>query len=302
MPPRPTRLRATHPSERRSGPAAAFGPTRQALIAEARAHLLTHGWPRLQTALIGAGAGGGAFLASVGLLAAGLDAMGWRYALAALAGYLTFLVLVRVWIAWHRGGADLADVDAGWPEALGDNVGAGTARGGSALFRGGGSGGGGGGASFGDVPMPSAPVRAAMPLVDGGPTASLSSTSDGGSSDGGGWLEGLFDGDDGVLVVVAGACIAATLVAVVYVIYAAPLLLAEVAVDAAVIAPLYRRLRREDTRHWSRGLVRGTWVAELLVVCSAASAGYVLQRIAPEARSVGGVVAALTSPDASTGR
>jgi hypothetical protein len=250
--------------------------TRAALVGEARAHLLRHGWPRLQTALLLAGAGAAAFLVSVALLASGLDRMGLRYGLAAIAGYATFLVLVAVWIAWHRGSG--VGVDTGLdlllqspsPTSADDVV--------TSMFQGGASGGGGGGASFGDV-------AAVAPRP--GLTGSSSATTGGGS-----WFD--VDLDDLGFVLLAAACLAAGMVAVGYVVYAAPILLAEVAVDAAVMGTLYRRLRKEDARHWSRGVLRGTWVAALIVVLSAAGVGYVAQRAVPEARSIGGVVQGLT--------
>jgi hypothetical protein len=146
------------------------------------------------------------------------------------------------------------------------------------MFQGGGSGGAGGGASFGDV-------AAVAPRP--GLTGTSPATSGGGS-----WFD--VDLDDLGFVLLAAACAAAGVVAVGYVVYAAPILLAEVAVDAAVMGTLYRRLRKEDARHWSRGVLRGTWVAALIVVLSAAGVGYFAQRAVPEARSIGGVVKGLT--------
>lgn len=254
--------------------------SRAALVAEARAHLLRHGWPRLQTSLLVTGAGGAAFLASVALLAAGVDRMGLRYGLAAMAGYATFLALVGLWIAWHRGSH--VDLDTGLDVLL---QGPGpTDSGGAAasMFQGGTSGGGGGGAFFGDVGTSIAPRSG---LADAGHAA----------TDGGSWFDG--DLDDLGFVLLAAGCAAAGVVAVGYVVYAAPILLAEVAVDAAVMGALYSRLRKEDARHWSRGIVRGTWVAALVVVLSAAGVGFLAQRAVPDARSVGGVLHGLTTSD-----
>src|SRR5690606_35797963 len=124
-------------------------------------------------------------------LASGLDRMGLRYGLAAIAGYATFLVLVAAWIAWHRGPG--VEVDTGLdlllqspsPTSADDVV--------TSMFQGGGSGGAGGGASFGDV-------AAVAPRP--GLTGSSPATTGGGS-----WFD--VDLDDLGFVLLAAACAAA---------------------------------------------------------------------------------------------
>lgn len=266
------------PKLTRSGLPAPRPAARAVLVAEARAHLLRYGWPRLQTSLLLTGAGGAAFLMSVALLASGVDRMWLRYGLAAIAGYGAFLVLVRLWITWHRGGG--LELDNGLDVLLQGPHPADAEAVVTTMFQGGTSGGAGGGASFGDLATTVAPGRG---LAEAGGVA----------TDGGAWLDG--DLDDLGFVLLAAACAVAGVVAVGYVVYAAPLLLAEVAVDAAVMGAVYRRLRKEDARHWSRGIVRGTWVAAMVVVLSAAGVGYFAQRAVPEARSFGGVVQGLTT-------
>jgi hypothetical protein len=84
------------------------------------------------------------------------------------------------------------------------------------------------------------------------------------------------------------------LIAVGFVVYSAPILLAEVALDAAVVAPIYRRLRREEAGHWAGAVLRHTWMPALVVILFVAAAGFALQQAAPEARSIGGVWRALS--------
>ena len=248
---------------------------REALVAEARAELERHGWPRVEASLILIASGGAAFLASIAMLWAGLHSMAARYALASVVGYLAFVLLIRLWVAWQRGQLDLTP---DLPDMLPDGR---TSSGESTAgwFRGGRSGGGGGGASF-DAVAPRAAV--AMPA--------RSSSTTGGSS--GSLFSGAFD-DDAAWILLALAIAAAGLVAVLYVVYAAPLLLAEVALDTAVMSGIYRRLRREDTRHWTTGVFRNTWIPALVIVACAAGVGFCAQQIAPEARSIGGVIRAL---------
>ena len=92
---------------------------------------------------------------------------------------------------------------------------------------------------------------------------------------------------------VAALCVVGGFIAIGYVIYAAPILLAEVALDAAIMSALYRRLRREDASHWAMTVVRKTWLPALALMIVAAVAGYALQLAVPDARSIGGVMRAL---------
>src|SRR5215217_4307680 len=124
--------------------------------------LLATSFPRLHMALILALAAVGAFLTSASFVALGLSSMGLRYALAVVGGYLFFLSLVRLWIAYQtrnwsfgrrsearqrsndQGSFDLPDLSA-----LGD---LGSAAAESGLSGGGGAfGGAGASGSFGDA-------------------------------------------------------------------------------------------------------------------------------------------------------
>jgi hypothetical protein len=98
------------------------------------------------------------------------------------------------------------------------------------------------------------------------------------------------DADDLWPVVVAAVCVLGGAIAIAYVIYAAPLLLAEVALDAAVVSALYRRLRKQDTSHWTITVLRRTWIPAVVLLIFAAVGGAMLERIAPEAHSIGGVI------------
>jgi hypothetical protein len=249
---------------------------RDALVAEARAELERAGSPRLHASLILLASGGSAFLVSMTLLSAGVHSMATRYALAALAGYLVFIVFIRLWIAWQRGSLDLTpDLDVFVPDSrsAADEF--------SSAFGGGRSGGAGAGASFGAVAAPQRLV-AASPVRSSGSGAGFS-------------LLDLFDGEDGWWIALALALALAALVALFYVVYAAPLLLAEVALDAAVMSGIYRRLRREDAQHWTSGVLRHTWIPALVIIGCAAGVGFAAQKIAPDARSIGGVVRSMMS-------
>ena len=218
--------------------------------------------------------GGVAFLASVLLLWSPADVferMAPRYAVAVLCGYATFLALIRVWIALHRptrhdaiGDAldilDHVDPDLPVPRA---------AR--SVAFDGGRSGGAGASAEW-----------------------RLSGAQSGGDSSRS-WDVGL-DLDEGfVWVLLAAACGVCGLAAIAYVVYTAPVLLAEVALDAAVISALYRRLRSDQRGYWLSTVLRRTWAPALVLLIFAFAAGFALQQAAPEARSIGGVIQSVST-------
>ena len=231
---------------------------------------------RVQLSLILTLAGLAAFLSSYVALSLGLTSMAVRYALAVVCGYVTFVLLIRGWIAVHRratarqagrsshalDAADAVDVvanavDLRIPTRLpgGSDV---------TLFAGGRSGGAGAGTSFADVRSGSA------------------------SS----WNLDL-DVDDLWPVFLAVVCVAGGVLALAYVIYSAPVLLAEVAVDAAIMTGLYRQLKKRAPRYWVTTVVRHTAVPALVLVVFAALAGYAAERLAPDARSIGGVIRAL---------
>lgn len=134
---------------------------------------------------------------------------------------------------------------------------------------------------------------APVPLVAVQPTsrASTGSSSVSSSRSSGGGLSLDVDGDDLFWLLVALAAICGGLLAIAYVIYIAPALVSEAAVNAAVAGHVYRRLGGGEPDHLVSGLLRRTVVAAIVLVASAALCGYALQRVAPEAVSIGGVLA-----------
>jgi hypothetical protein len=249
---------------------------RAQLVTHIHDRLINRTAPRLELFLIVSLAGAAAFVTSVGGLRLGLESMAWRYPLAVAAGYGTFLLLIRIWIAWQRrrltahGALDALDVASDlWlerPDASG------IARDEVPLFEAGRSGGGGGGSSFESQAWVT-------------PSRTAAGRSSGGGID--------LDWDELWPLAVAIACVIGGAVAIAAVMYTAPVLLAEVALDAAIMSAVYRRLRREDASHWVMTVVRKTWLPALTLVLLGAIAGYALQQIAPEARSIGGVISGI---------
>ncbi len=80
-----------------------------------------------------------------------------------------------------------------------------------------------------------------------------------------------------------------------YIVSVAPVLLAEVALDAALFTAVYRRLHERDASHWAATTLRRTAVPALVLVVFVGVAGLTLQALAPDAQSIGGVIDALRS-------
>jgi len=75
-----------------------------------------------------------------------------------------------------------------------------------------------------------------------------------------------------------------------YVVWSAPSIFAEVALDAALSAGLYRRLRRDTERGWLTSAIRRTIIPALIVIALAFVGGLILQTSFPGASSVGSII------------
>lgn len=260
-------------------------------VAQLRRRLEHGSWPRVQMMLLVLLTGASGFIASFVLMASGVDAMGLRYGLACLVAYACFLVLLGIWIHWRRN-PDTSARDAADALDLLD-AGSGFRAGGGPPQAGGWSGGsgqsGGGGAS--------ASFEAEGPTVIETPSPSLelpsvSSWSPASSSDKGGF-DFDFDLDMAAVPLLLAALVAALLLSSLFVVWAAPVLFAELLLDGVLAAGLYHRLRHIETRHWLDTAVRKTAWPFLLTTLVLALGGHVAQVLVPSADSIGDVVAAI---------
>lgn len=243
-------------------------------IARLRERLERDHWPRLQMSLIVLLTGAAGFLASFGLLQAGLHAMALRYPLAACAAYAAFLLLLWTRARSHGRKSDSeSDFDPDLPD-----FGGGSGRSSPSDWQsGGGRSGGGGASSSYDAPSASRP--------------SLSSPRS--SAGDGDWdFPSLDDADLSGWVVMAIVALVGALLATVFALWSAPALMAEVLLDVTLAGGLYRRLRGIEAQHWLSTALRRTAVPFLLVALLAAAAGFVGARYAPGADSIGDVIAA----------
>ena len=231
-------------------------------VVRARQDLQQHGWPRLQMALIVALTGAAGFLASHLLRLAGIDAMLLRYPMAVLLAYGVFLLLMWIWIRWCWDNVldGLSpDVGSGSPSPRGSAV--------ESPWSGvgGRSGGGGASASWNE----SAPVIA-------GDAGELP-------------LTGLAEDEAGLplLAILGIVALAATvLLASVWVVWSAPVLMAELLVDAAIAGGLYRRMQGMQQQGWWRVCVSHTIWPLLGLLVFFTVVGWLAQELAPGAVSL----------------
>ena len=228
-------------------------PSREDLVDKIRRRFLRHRSPRLQMFGLLALTGATGFLSSFVLLKSGVESMTLRYPVAVALAYGAFLLLLRIWIHAQReesmGVMDVVDLGVDSLETAG---------------------------SF-------APEHGGVPT--GG--AKFHGGGDGGSS---GFDLG-FDFDlegAGLLVLIAVLLIAVSaLGAVLWVLWIAPALLAEVLVDGLIMTALYRRLRQPQPTYWLTSAVSQTCVPALIVALFLSFAGGLLHHAVPGAHSLG---------------
>ena len=220
------------------------------------------------------------FLVSFLLLHSGMTRMWLRYPLAILFAYCVFLLLLRLWLSFMRPGDAGPDVDFVDLPSVDINPPYSPAPSGDFGFSGGGgdAGGAGAGGSWGESPLSSSSLSGS-----GGDASSSGADSSSGVGVGDGCL------DEGIWIVIAIAAIAGALIAILYVVYVAPALLAEILVDGVLVAGLYRKLKGIEQRHWLRAAVRKTILPALIAALLFSLGGYALQRVAPKASSIGEV-------------
>ena len=260
---------------------------RQRVVERVRRRLLRGGWPRLLVSFLLILTGAAGFLTSYALLHLGFTKMAVRYPLAVLMAYCVFLLLLRLWLALQRkttsnldGNFDLTGIDI-------NPLNTGLSLGDAAKLGGGGGDFGGAGAGGGWV----ADSTSSIASSSVGNSTSFAGSTVGSSTSGGvGWnLPDLgFDADEGcALLLIPIIAIVGLVIAMCYVVYAAPVLLAEILVDGLLLAGLYKRLKGVEPRHWLRSCVRRTLLPAMLTTALFIAAGYLMQRAIPEARSIG---------------
>ncbi len=229
---------------------------RQHHVERIKNFLAQRGNPRGQMFLILMGTGLAGFLTAALLRLLGLDSMGFRYLLSVGAAYLAFLGMLGIWIAAHRRREAARRCSSSGPLIDG---------------------------YYGDpFPYGAGPV-----FVDsGGSSASTGSSGSGGSS-GGSSLD-VGDGEGLIILVVLLIIVAllAALFASVWVLMDAPVLMAELLVDGAIMTGMARRLRPIPGQHWTFTAIGRTWIPFLITAGAFCVVGFALQSFVPGATTM----------------
>jgi hypothetical protein len=236
---------------------------RQRAIKRVQRRLLRGGKPRIFVSFLLILTGAAGFFISSALLHLGVTMMAVRYPLAVLLAYAVFLLLLRLWLACQRksGGFNwIFDFPDSTPHLSVSNSNFPD----KAIFSGGSDfGGAGAGGNW------------------GGNTSAAGSKSS---------LDLNFDLDFGegcFLFVLPVIAVAGALMVMFYIVYVAPVFLAEILVDAFLVAGLYKRIQGLEPRHWLRSVVRRTLLPVMLATSLFIVAGYLMQRAVPAAKSIG---------------
>lgn len=269
-------------------PARRGAASREREVARLRRLLERAHSPRLQMVLIVSLTGAAGFFASVILLDLGVEALWLRYPLAVVVAYLVFLASLWGWLRLRRAdifdASDALEVLAATPARSPDTTPE------PIEFGGGSFGGGGASGSFDDA----APLRVAVgPRVAEdavGAESQVAAGPEGGAAE---TVAGVFDIEELAVVLVALAAVAGALWAALWLVWGAPVLLAELLFDAALSAGLYRRLRDVRGEHWLRTAVLRTAGPFAAVALLFSLGGGIMQHLVPEARSIGRVFESL---------
>lgn len=222
------------------------------------------------------------WLGSFVLLRLGVESMAIRYPMASFVAYLGFLGLIWAWLRTNA--EDYIEPAADQMTYLGgaEPSNSGLAAHGGGLspeidtpFSGGTGEFAGAGASGA---WDSAPMTEAVE-IDTGPAESLGET-----------LGSVTDADELTIPLVVIFVLLGLAFASFYVIYVAPLLLAEVLVDGAIAYAFFRHIRGLDPHHWLSSAIRRSVVPFMLTALFLAAMGMLMTHYAPEARSVGDVM------------
>jgi len=222
-----------------------------------RQKLEQNGIPRLQMFLIVTISGAAGFIASFLMLDSGLTEMWLRYTFAVGAANLMFLFLLWLWL--KTSAEDYTDI----PDLSG--ITPSSSRSGESAYRYDGKGGdfGGGGAQGSyDGPAHSVSFEPAdsSSAIDGDVLGEA--------------LGGAAQAEELAIPLMVLVLLGAMLFSSFFIVYSAPMLFAELLLDAALAAGLYRRLRRLETRHWLETAIRRTAWPFIVTTIMIAAAGW----------------------------
>jgi hypothetical protein len=254
-------------------------------LARFKAALKKHFFLRFHMMLVLAGVFSSGLILSKLLLEAGVRSMLIRYPIVLVLSYLIFFVFIKLWLLYIRRNARSNLSDAGSCDAIILPDGSVAPMGDIAdLTKPGGGEFGGGGASgtFADVS-----AATDVPDSTGGAISAAAVPQSGGSS----CLPDIPDIDDGTIVlIVLGILLALILGVGLYLVYAAPAILSDAAVQAIMASSLYRASKRMDSPDWVGSIFRATWVPFTIMAILIIAVALVATHYCPGASKLSDVV------------
>ena len=256
-------------------------------LARFKAALKKHFFLRFHMMLILTGVFSSGLILSKLLLEAGVRSMLIRYPIVLVLSYLMFFVFIKLWLLYVQRNARRNLSDTGLCDAIilpdiggapiGDVV---------DLIKPGGGEFGGGGASgsfadvsgIGDVPDSTGGVISAAVPQSGGSSC----------------LPDIPDiDDDTIVLIVLGILLALILGVGLYLVYAAPAILSDAAVQAIMASSLYRASKRMDSPDWVGGIFRATWIPFTIMAILIIAVALVATHYCPGASKLSDVVRSL---------
>jgi hypothetical protein len=239
--------------------------TRSHAILHLKRRLEHDGFPRVQMSLIVGLTGAAGLLFSFVMLELGVTSMALRYPLALLMAYGVFLGLLWLWLRTQAEDyVDVPDLSGLVPNGSGSCA---------PSFEGGGGNFGGGGASGSfDGPASFVPLDSdsASPLAEA--------------------TSAVGDADELAIPLIVILFVLGLALASLYVVYAAPMLFAELLVDGALSYALYRKIKAANSPHWLESAVRRTALPFVLTGVFVSITGAATASYAPGAHSIGQVI------------
>lgn len=233
---------------------------RRQRIARTRQDLIQQSYPRLQMLLIVTLTGGVGFLSSFVLLHAGFETLWQRYFFAFVAAYLAFLLFMWLWLNTNARNVDFSSVDSS------------TAQSSIEISGGGGGDAAGGGAGDSFVVLSDSEVSMSS-VINETPIS--------------GAFESAAEAEEFAIPLMLILCVVLLLCSSLFVVYSAPILFAELIVDALLAAKLYRGLKVVPAHHWLSTSIKRTLLPFLLTGMCIVLAGWLMGIYRPEAHSLG---------------
>lgn len=231
---------------------------RRQRIAQESIKLTRNGFPRLQMFLIVMLTGGAGFLTSFVLLQFGFEQMWQRYLFAFITAYLAFLCFLWLWLNTRSDDYDVDVSNFNFSSNQSPRV--------DVSGGGGDAAGGGAGGSFDAIDDD-------VYSVADSPIGTV--------------FEGAVEAEELAIPIMLVLCAILLFFSTFFVVYSAPILLAELSVDAFLVARLYQGLQDIPRHHWLKTAFKRTWLPFLLTGLCVVGAGWFMGHGNPEVHSIG---------------